>query len=440
MILGNKYEKNLGEDIGNILNIEDEIYDFEITPNRPDCLGILGIANELKCAINRKEKQDILIKKGEYEKYANILSEKENIDNIGINVKSDDVKRYLMIPLYNIKRIETPNVIKERLKTMGVNSKGDILVDISNYIMFETGNPTHIFDLDILKEIAKKKNNDNKVILNISNNSKNIELLNEENIELSDDLTISIEDENLALVGIMGGRNSGVNENTKNILIEIATFERKKIRDTSRKYNIRTESSTRFEKKLSPRLPELAFIRMIKLMKELGIIDEKSFKNGKINVIDYKREDIKNKLNEGENDLIKFDSNEINKILGTDISEKEMIDILTGIGFEKYNGKKDILIKPYVREDISRKQDLAEEVIRFYGYDKLGETLPKVERGNIFESNDKDIVKISKKIRNILKIEGYNQIITYRIYIKRRSFKIRKNRKTNRRRKCICFK
>ena len=440
MILGSQYEKNLGEDIGNILNIEDEIYDFEITPNRPDCLGILGIANELKCAINRKEKQDILIKKGEYEKYANVLSEKENIDNIGINIESDDVKRYLMIPLYNIKRIETPNIIKERLKTMGVNSKGDILVDISNYIMFETGNPTHIFDLDILKEIAKKKNNDNKVILNISNNSKNIELLNEENIELSDDLTISIEDENLALVGIMGGRNSGVNENTKNILIEIATFERKKIRDTSRKYNIRTESSTRFEKKLSPRLPELAYIRMIKLMKELGVIDEKSFKSGKINVIDYKREDIKNELNEEQNDLIKFDSNEINKILGTDISEKEMINVLTDIGFENYNGKKDILIKPYVREDISRKQDLAEEVIRFYGYDKLGETLPKVERGNIFESNDKDIVKISKKIRNILKIEGYNQIITYRIYIKRRSFKIRKNRKTNRRRKCICFK
>ena len=440
MILGSQYEKNLGEDIGNILNIEDEIYDFEITPNRPDCLGILGIANELKCAINRKEKQDILIKKGEYEKYANVLSEKENIDNIGINIESDDVKRYLMIPLYNIKRIETPNIIKERLKTMGVNSKGDILVDISNYIMFETGNPTHIFDLDILKEIAKKKNNDNKVILNISNNSKNIELLNEENIELSDDLTISIEDENLALVGIMGGRNSGVNENTKNILIEIATFERKKIRDTSRKYNIRTESSTRFEKKLSPRLPELAYIRMFKLMKELGVIDEKSFKSGKINVIDYKREDIKNELNEEQNDLIKFDSNEINKILGTDISEKEMINVLTDIGFENYNGKKDILIKPYVREDISRKQDLAEEVIRFYGYDKLGETLPKVERGNIFESNDKDIVKISKKIRNILKIEGYNQIITYRIYIKRRSFKIRKNRKTNRRRKCICFK
>ena len=440
MILGPEYEKNIGENIGNILDIEDEIYDFEITPNRPDCLGILGIANELKCAVNRKEKQDILIKKGEYEKYANILSEKENIDNIGINVESDDVKRYLMIPLYNIKRIETPNIIKERLKTMGVNSKGDILVDISNYIMFETGNPTHIFDLDILKEIAKKKNDDNKVILNISNNSKNIELLNEENIELSDDLTISINDENLALVGIMGGRNSGINENTKNILIEIATFERKKIRDTSRKYNIRTESSTRFEKKLSPRLPELAYIRMIKLMKELGVIDEKSFKSGKINVIDYKREDIKNELNEEQNDLIKFDSNEINKILGTDISEKEMINVLTDIGFENYNGKKDILIKPYVREDISRKQDLAEEVIRFYGYDKLGETLPKVERGNIFESNDKDIVKISKKIRNILKIEGYNQIITYRIYIKRRSFKIRKNRKTNRRRKCICFK
>ena len=126
MILGSQYEKNLGEDIGNILNIEDEIYDFEITPNRPDCLGILGIANELKCAVNRKEKQDILIKKGEYEKYANVLSEKENIDNIGINVESDDVKRYLMIPLYNIKRIETPNVIKERLK-IKINIQVDLI-------------------------------------------------------------------------------------------------------------------------------------------------------------------------------------------------------------------------------------------------------------------------------------------------------------------------
>ena len=117
-----------------------------------------------------------------------------------------------------------------------------------------------------------------------------------------------------------------------------------------------------------------------------------------------------------------------------------MIDILTDIGFEKYNEKKDILIKPYVREDISRKQDLAEEVIRFYGYDNLNETLPKVERGNVYKVNDKDISIITKDIRNLLKIEGYNQIITYRIYIKRRSFKIRKNRKTNRRRKCICFK
>ena len=419
MILGSQYEKNLGEDIGNILNIEDEIYDFEITPNRPDCLGILGIANELKCAVNRKEKQDILIKKGEYEKYANVLSEKENIDNIGINIESDDVKRYLMIPVYNIKRIETPNIIKERLKTMGVNSKGDILVDISNYIMFETGNPTHIFDLDILKEIAKKKNDDNKVILNISNNSKNIELLNEENIELSDDLTISIEDENLALVGIMGGRNSGVNENTKNILIEIATFERKKIRDTSRKYNVRTESSARFEKKLSPRLPELAFLRMITLMKELGVIDSTSFGNGKINVIDYIRKDVKENFENEQNTLINFNSNDINKILGMNISEEKMTDILTELGFRKHNGETSVLVKPYIREDIERKEDLAEEVIRFYGYDNLNETLPKVERGNVYRNNDKDISIITKDIRNLLKIEGYNQIITYRIYIKR---------------------
>ena len=91
MILGSQYEKNLGEDIGNILNIEDEIYDFEITPNRPDCLGILGIANELKCAVNRKEKQDILIKKGEYEKYANVLSEKELLKERSKNTNKSEI-------------------------------------------------------------------------------------------------------------------------------------------------------------------------------------------------------------------------------------------------------------------------------------------------------------------------------------------------------------
>ena len=290
MILGNEYEKNIGENIGNILDIEDEIYDFEITPNRPDCLGIIGIANELKCAINRKEKQKLLIEKGDFEKIANTV---ERIDNITVNVESEDVKRYMAVPLYNVKNIETPKEIKERLQTMGVNPKGNILVDISNYIMFETGNPTHIFDLDTLNKIHNAKNDNNKLEIKIANNNGKIELLNDEELELSDDLTISIDNENLALVGIMGGKDSGVRKETKNILIEIATFERKKIRDTSRKYNVRTESSARFEKKLSPRLPELAFLRMITLMKELGVIDEASFKNGKINVIDYIRKDVK---------------------------------------------------------------------------------------------------------------------------------------------------
>ena len=440
MILGPEYEKNIGENIGNILDIEDEIYDFEITPNRPDCLGILGIANELKCAVNRKEKQNILIEKGDFEKIANIV---EKTDNITVNVESEDVKRYMAVPLYNVKNIETPKEIKERLQTMGVNPKGNILVDISNYIMFETGNPTHIFDLDILNNINNDKNSnngDNELVVKIANNSGKIELLNDEKLELSDDLTISVNGENLALVGIMGGKDSGVNENTKNILIEIATFERKKIRDTSRKYNVRTESSSRFEKKLSPRLPELAFLRMITLMKKLGVIDDNSFENGKINVIDYIKEDVKENFENEQNTLINFSSDDINKVLGMNISEEKMIDILTELGFKKYNRETSILVKPYIREDIERKEDLAEEVIRFYGYDNLNETLPKVERGNIYKGNDKDLSVITKDIRNILKIEGYNQIITYRIYIKRRPFKTRKNRRRNRKRKCICFK
>lgn len=416
MILGSEYEKNIGENIGNILNIEDEIYDFEITPNRPDCLGILGIANELKCAINRKEKQKLLIEKGDFEKIANVV---EKIDNITVNVESEDVKRYMAVPLYNVKNIETPKEIRERLQTMGVNPKGNILVDISNYIMFETGNPIHIFDLDILNKIHNEKNDNNKLEIKIANNNGKIELLNDEELELSDDLTISIDNENLALVGIMGGKDSGVRKETKNILIEIATFERKKIRDTSRKYNVRTESSAKFEKKLSPRLPELAFLRMITLMKELGVIDSTSFGNGKINVIDYIRKDVKENFENEQNTLINFNSNDINKILGMNISEEKMTDILTELGFRKHNGETSVLVKPYIREDIERKEDLAEEVIRFYGYDNLNETLPKVERGNVYRNNDKDISIITKDIRNLLKIEGYNQIITYRIYIKR---------------------
>ena len=423
MILGSEYEKNIGENIGNILDIEDEIYDFEITPNRPDCLGILGIANELKCAVNRKEKQNILIEKDDFEKVANIV---EKIDNIIVNVESEDVKRYMAVPLYNVKNIETPKEIKERLQTMGVNPKGNILVDISNYIMFETGNPTHIFDLDILNSINNDKNSNNELVVKIANNNGKIELLNDEELELSEDLTISVAGENLALVGVMGGKDSGVNENTKNILIEIATFERKKIRDTSRKYNVRTESSARFEKKLSPRLPELAFLRMITLMKKLGVIDDNSFENGKINVIDYIREDVKENFENKQNTLINFSSDDINKVLGMNISEEKMIDILTELGFKKYNGETSILVKPYIREDIERKEDLAEEVIRFYGYDNLNETLPKVERGNIYKGNDKDLSVITKDIRNILKIEGYNQIITYGFISKEDLLKLEK--------------
>ena len=423
MILGNEYEKNIGENISNILNIEDEIYDFEITPNRPDCLGIIGIANELKCAINRKEKQKLLIEKGDFEKIANTV---EKIDNITVNVESEDVKRYMAIPLYNVKNIETPKEIKERLQTMGVNPKGNILVDISNYIMFETGNPTHIFDLDILNKIHNEKNDNNKLEIKIANNNGKIELLNDEELELSDDLTISIADENLALVGIMGGKDSGVRKETKNILIEIATFERKKIRDTSRKYNQRTESSSRFEKKLSPRLPELAFLRMIILMKDLGVIDENVFESGKISVIDYIRKDVKENFENKQNTLINFSSGDINKVLGMDITEEKMLDILTNLGFEKYEGKNNILVKPYIREDIERKEDLAEEVIRFYGYDNLKETLPKLERGNIYKGNDKDLSVITKDIRNILKIEGYNQIITYGFISKEDLLKLEK--------------
>ena len=158
---------------------------------------------------------------------------------------------------------------------------------------------------------------------------------------------------------------------------------------------------------------------MITLMKELGVIDSTSFGNGKINVIDYIRKDVKENFENEQNTLINFNSNDINKILGMNISEEKMTDILTELGFRKHNGETSVLVKPYIREDIERKEHLAEEVIRFYGYDNLNETLPKVERGNVYRNNDKDISIITKDIRNLLKIEGYNQIITYRIYIKR---------------------
>lgn len=154
-------------------------------------------------------------------------------------------------------------------------------------------------------------------------------------------------------------------------------------------------------------------------MKELGVIDSTSFENSKIKVIDYIRKDVKENFENGQNTLINFNSNDINKILGMNISEEKMINILTELGFKKHNGETSVLVKPYIREDIERKEDLAEEVIRFYGYDNLNETLPKIERGNVYRNNDKDISTITKDIRNLLKIEGYNQIITYRIYIKR---------------------
>ena len=381
MILPKSYEKDLGKDIVDVLNLREEVIDFEITPNRPDCLSIEGLGRETAASLGktfknpRKNLDELKIE------------DKNEIEGLKVDITAPDLcYRYIARVVKNVKIGPSPEWMVRRLKACGVRSINNI-VDITNYVMLELGQPMHAFDINSIegKHITVRR----------AKNGEKITTLDEVERTLDEnDLVIADEKKPVAIAGVMGGLNSEIEETTKTVVFESAMFYGGNVRKTAKKVGLRTESSSRFEKGLSSENTLRAINRAVELVELLGAGEPV---DGKIDVYPTKQ-----KINK-----IKLDVDRINNLLGTKISKQEMIDILEKIDIKVEN---DFVIAPYFRMDLEFVADVAEEIARFYGYDKLDTTLIKAATTLGVRTKEQ---KIEKKIEDVLVNNGLSEIYTY---------------------------
>lgn len=381
MILDKKLENKLGEDIVDILNLREDIIDFEITPNRPDCLSIEGLGRETAVSLGKEFKNP--------RKNINELEieDKKEIEGLKVDIEAPDLcYRYIARVVKNVKIAPSPEWLVRRLNACGIRSINNI-VDITNYVMLEMGQPMHAFDINSIegKHITVRR----------AKNGEKIITLDEEERSLDEnDLVIADETKTVAIAGVMGGMNSEIEKDTETVVFESASFYGGSVRKTAKKVGLRTESSSRFEKGLSSENALRAINRAIELVKELSVGEAVE---GKIDVYPTKQ-----KVNK-----IRLDYDRINKLLGTKISKEEMIDTLEKLEIKVEN---DIAIAPYFRTDLEQLADIAEEVLRFYGYDKLDTTLVESDTTIGIRSKEQ---KIEQKIKNVLVNSGLSEIYTY---------------------------
>ena len=381
MILNKSLENKLGEDIVKVLNLKEDIIEFEITPNRPDCLSIEGLGRETAISLNKKFKNP----------RKNIdelnIKNKDEIEGLKVDITAPDLcYRYIARVVKDVKIGQSPEWMKRRLKACGVRSINNI-VDITNYVMLEMGQPMHAFDINSIegKHITVRR----------AKNGEKITTLDEQERELDEDnLVIADDKKAVAIAGVMGGLNSEIEKDTEIVVFESASFYGGNVRKTAKKVGLRTESSARFEKGLSPENALRAINRAVELAELIGA---GKGVEGKIDI--YPTKQKTNKIN--------FDSDKINHLLGTNISEKEMVEILEKLGIKVENK---VAIAPYFRTDIEQLADIAEEVVRFYGYDKLDTTLTKTDTTIGLRSKEQ---KIEDKIKEILVVNGLSEIYTY---------------------------
>ena len=364
----------VGTDPVKYLNLDDEVIDFELTSNRGDLLSVLGMAYEVGSIYNKKV-NDIDLS---YPKTSGKM-------NFNLEIKTSKCPLFLAKKIANVTIKESPDFIKKRLMASGIRPINNI-VDISNYVMLETGQPLHFYDLDRL--------GDTIVVRDAKDSEKLTTLDGIERVLSSDDIVIANKNEAIGLAGVMGGLSTEVEDDTKNILIESAIFDSISVRLTSKKI-LRSEASNRFEKGLDPNRTYMAVERCCALLSKYAdatIIDD---------MVVY------DNLNK-ENKVINISVDEINKLLGLSISRSDIVDIFNRLGFGVLENNDLLTVEvPYRRLDISIKEDLIEEVARLYGLDKLEGTLPvlPIKKG----SYNKFIRTIRNKMINL----GLNETLSY---------------------------
>ena len=365
------------------LGINDTVFELEITPNRPDCLSHIGIARELGAYYNKEVK---------YPSFAiNSESSEKTADNISVEIENSNLaKRYVARIIKNVTVKESPKWLKERVESIGIRSINNI-VDASNFIMMELNQPNHTFDLDKIEG--------GKIVVRAGHENEKLVTLDEQERELnSDDIVISDGVKAVALGGVMGGQNSEITENTKNILLEVANFNSQNVRKTSRRLTLFSESSYRFERRVDEENAINVINRLANIIQEVaggeileGVVDNYP--------VPYKKKTA----------TLNFER--LNRFVGKNIPRETVIGILTRLEIEVVdNGETLTLTAPTYRDDLENEQDYFEEDIRMYGFDNIENILPKLD---ISEKPVIDTTKLSTQVKLIAANAGLKEVINY---------------------------
>ncbi len=373
-------DADVGASAVEALGLNDVVFEYEITSNRVDCFSVVGIAREAAATFGQDFQPPVVTPTGNAE---------DVNDYIKVSVRNDDLcPRYCARVVKNIKIGPSPKWMQRRLASVGIRPINN-LVDITNYVMEEYGQPMHAYDLDT---IAGRE-----IIVRNAGKGEKFTTLDGQEREMDESVLMICDGEkSIGIAGIMGGENSMITDDVKTMLFEAACFDGTNIRRSSKKIGLRTDASGKFEKGLDPNNAQAAIDRACQLVEELGAGE---VVGGIVDVYGKKREPVR----------VPFDAEEINRLLGTDISKEEMLGYFQKIGLT-FDEEKSEVIAPTFRQDLFRLADLAEEVARFYGYDNIPTTLPT---GEATTGKLSFKLRVEEIARDIAEFCGFSQGMTY---------------------------
>ena len=370
----------VGESAIKALGLDDVVFEYEITSNRVDCFSVVGIAREAAATFGKEFHPPVVTPTG---------NDEDVNDYIKVRVENTDLcPRYCARVIKNIKIGPSPKWMQRRLASVGIRPINN-LVDITNYVMEEYGQPMHAYDLDTIAG--------HQIVVRNAEKGEKFVTLDGQEREMDDSVLMICDGEKaVGIAGIMGGENSMITDHVQTMLFEAACFDGTNIRKSSKKVGLRTDASGKFEKGLDPNNAQAAIDRACQLVEEMGAGE---VVGGMVDVYGKKKEPVR----------VPFDADAINALLGTDIPEADMLGYFEKIGLE-YDADAKEVIAPTFRHDLFRLADLAEEVARFYGYDNIPTTLPSGEAttGKLsFKNRVEDVAK------DIAEFCGFSQGMTY---------------------------
>lgn len=373
-------DAKVGESAIHALDLDDVVFEYEITSNRVDCYSVIGIAREAAATFNKKFVPPVVAETG---------NDEDVNDYIKVTVKDSELcPRYCARVVKNIKIAPSPVWMQRRLAANGIRPINNI-VDITNYVMEEYGQPMHAYDYDTIAN--------HEIIVRRANAGEKFVTLDGQERTMDESVLMICDGEKaVGIAGIMGGENSMITDNVKTMLFEAACFDGTNIRLSSKKVGLRTDASGKFEKGLDPNNAQAAIDRACQLVEELGAGE---VVGGMTDVYGKKKKPVR----------IGFEPEKINALLGTDISKEDMLGYFEKIGL-KYDEASNEIIAPTFRHDLFRMADLAEEVARFYGYDNIPTTLPK---GEATTGKLPFKLRIEEVARDIAEFCGFSQGMTY---------------------------